>query len=43
MEIISNKFYNYMLLDPRKPFNWKYKGNQIEYLPFMQEKEVKLE
>lgn len=34
MEIISNKFYNYMLLDPRKPFNWKYKENQIEYLPF---------
>ena len=34
MEITSNKFYNYILLDPRKPFNWEYKGNQIEYMPF---------
>ena len=34
METISNNYYNYILLDPRKPINWEYKGIQIKYAPF---------
>lgn len=34
METTLNKYYNYMLLDPRKPYKWNYKGIQISYLPF---------
>lgn len=30
----KNKYYNYMLLDPRKPFNWEYQGLKIKYEPF---------
>ena len=34
MENTLNNYYNYMLLDPRKPFKWVYKGIQVDYLPF---------
>lgn len=35
METISNKYYNYILLDPRKPYKWQYKDISIDYLPFL--------
>lgn len=29
-----NKYYTYVLLDPRKPFKWSYEDYTFEYLPF---------
>lgn len=30
----NNRYYNYMLLDPRKPYKWKYQDLNINYEPF---------
>lgn len=30
----ENKYYNYILLDPRKPFTWEFNSIKFEYLPF---------
>lgn len=34
METIDNKYYNYILLDSRKPFKWQYKNYNFDFLPF---------
>lgn len=39
MEIMSNNYYNYMLLDPRKPTKWNYNNIQIDYESFYVGKE----
>ena len=36
---MSNKYYNYILLDPRKPYKWQYKDISIDYLLFYVGKE----
>lgn len=30
----TNKYYNYILLDPRKPLNWEYANIKFKYAPF---------
>lgn len=30
----ENKYYNYILLDPRKPLNWEYQGIEFKFAPF---------
>lgn len=30
----ENRYYNYILLDPRKPLNWEYQGIKFEFSPF---------
>lgn len=30
----ENKYYNYILFDPRKPLVWKYKDTEFKYSPF---------
>lgn len=34
METTNNKYYNYILLDPRKPQKWSYKDYTFDFLPF---------
>lgn len=34
MEITNYKYYNYILLDPRKPYKWQYKDYSFDFLPF---------
>ena len=34
METTDNKYYNYILLDPRKPYKWQYKDYCFDFLPF---------
>ena len=31
---VNNNYYNYILLDPRKPYDWEYQGIKLEFLPF---------
>lgn len=30
----NNKYYNYILFDPRKTLNWSYKDMNFKYVPF---------
>lgn len=34
MQQVNNKYYNYILFDPRKPLNWSYKDMNFKYSPF---------
>lgn len=34
---MSNKYYNYILLDPRKSYKWQYKDNEYHEFNSMKE------